>query len=430
MRQMSESAAAGLSVLEGLIRRTSVSISEMSPLQGRRAYAFQFTRNSQSHMIVLSDEFLSDLPASREYQESTKAYVEGLEGRMLNASVSDFYCVSGIPLNIEIEWPTEPVPGYTASSVQVRVQDLRTQDKMAICAVRISHQQQFFSLQKDPFLKELAVVNSIRAAADRNQLSYFRLNEHPRQLPWVDLEVDFCRAANEDEIEQFLLGKIYWLGFKRGERRTLVWIADPWDAKYLGTPVGMLTQSAQILEAEKMISLLDTTQRFASAGDGLLVRSKSSRVSNSRSGLSTVGQPDWNPRPLWDVFVCHASEDKEEFVKPLAGALREQNLRVWYDEFELKLGDSLRQSIDRGLRDSKFGIVVLSHAFFTKPWPQRELDGLTAREVDGKKVILPIWHNLTKEEVLKYSPMLAEKLAVSSSKGLDAVVQEILKVLT
>jgi len=245
----------------------------------------------------------------------------------------------------------------------------------------------------------------------------------------VDLQVVGSQARNEEEIEEFLLGKTYWLAFKRGERRTTVWIADPWDAEYLGTTVAALIQAAQILEAKKMISL-DSNQRFASANDGLLIRAKSSRATPSRTGNATAGeQPDWNPRPLWDVFVCHATEDKEDFVKPLAEALRKQSLRVWYDEFELKLGDGLRQSIDRGLRDSKFGIVVLSHAFFSKPWPQRELDGLTARETSDKKVILPIWHNLTREEVSNYSPTLAGKLAVSSSKGIDTVVQEILRAL-
>ncbi len=398
MREMHGEVLAGLTLLKELIRHTRVSIGEISSLQGRFAYAFQFTRNSERHMIVLSDEFLSDLSGSREFQESTKAYVEALENRMLNVSVSDFYCTSGIPLHIEIEWPAEPIPGYTASAVQVHIQDLRAQNKVAIGAVKMTHQQQIFDLKKDPFIREQAVVNSIR-------------------------------TENEEEIEEFLLGKIYWLGFKRSARRTPVWIADPWDARYLGTTVTTLIQTAQVLEAGKMISL-DASQRFASAGDGLLVRARTSRRATPPAGSAATGeQPDWNPRPLWDVFICHASEDKEEFVKPLAGALRRQNVRVWYDEFELKLGDSLRQSIDRGLRDSTFGIVVLSHSFFSKPWPQRELDGLTAREINGKKVILPIWHNLTREEVSYYSPTLAGKLAVSSSKGLDTVVQEILKAL-
>jgi len=352
-----------------------------------------------------------------------------LQNRMLNVSVSEFYCIAGSSLHLQIEWPTNAIPGLAAFYVRVRVQDLRIEDKEAICPVRMSHQQLIFDLRGDPFLKEKAVVNTVRRAADKDQLGYFRTTERPIEFPYVDLEVAGSRVKNEEEIEEFLLGKTYWLAFKRGERRTTVWIADPWDAEYLGTTVATLIQAAQVLEAEKMISL-DSSQRFASASDGLLIRIESSRVNSSRTGKATAGeQPDWNPRPLWDVFVCHASEDKEDFVKPLAEALCKQSLRVWYDEFELKLGDSLRQSIDRGLRDSKFAIVVLSHAFFSKPWPQRELDGLTARETNDKKVILPIWHNLTREEVSNYSPTLAGKLAVSSAKGIDTVVQEILKAL-
>lgn len=85
----------------------------------------------------------------------------------------------------------------------------------------------------------------------------------------------------------------------------------------------------------------------------------------------------------WDAFVSHASEDKEPFVRALADALRTRDLRIWYDDFTLTVGDSLRRSIDRGLAHSRFGVVVLSPTFFGKEWPQKELDGLVAREVDG-----------------------------------------------
>ena len=91
-------------------------------------------------------------------------------------------------------------------------------------------------------------------------------------------------------------------------------------------------------------------------------------------------------------------------------------MRVWYDEFTLRVGDSLRRSIDKGLGQSRYGVVILSHNFFRKEWPQKELDGLIAREIDGKKVILPIWHNITKEEVLKHSPTLAGLYAANSGK--------------
>lgn len=67
---------------------------------------------------------------------------------------------------------------------------------------------------------------------------------------------------------------------------------------------------------------------------------------------------------LYDVFICHASEDKEDFVRPLAEALRQENVEVWYDEFTLRLGDSIRRSIDKGLKQSRFGLVVLSKGCF------------------------------------------------------------------
>jgi hypothetical protein len=131
----------------------------------------------------------------------------------------------------------------------------------------------------------------------------------------------------------------------------------------------------------------------------------------------------------WDVFISHASEDKDVIARPLAEALRAKGLKVWFDEATLTLGDSLRQSIDRGLARSQYGIVILSEAFFSKHWPQRELDGLDAREVNGVKVILPVWHGVDHAVVARHSPTLAGRLAVSSSRGIPEVVQAILKVL-
>jgi hypothetical protein len=101
--------------------------------------------------------------------------------------------------------------------------------------------------------------------------------------------------------------------------------------------------------------------------------------------------PDFDDEPReYDVFISHASEDKVEVVRPLAEALRSDGLKVWYDEFELKIGDSLRQKIDKGVANSRFGIVVISTAFFGKGWPNYELDGLVTRAVGGEQVILPI----------------------------------------
>lgn len=131
----------------------------------------------------------------------------------------------------------------------------------------------------------------------------------------------------------------------------------------------------------------------------------------------------------FDAFLCHASEDKRKFVRPLALALKSKGLKVWYDEFTLKVGDSLRRSIDKGLANSRYGIVVISRNFLRKEWPQRELDGLAALEVDGRKIILPVWHEIEANGVRKYSPTLADRVATSSKKGVDKVVADLMKAM-
>lgn len=125
---------------------------------------------------------------------------------------------------------------------------------------------------------------------------------------------------------------------------------------------------------------------------------------------------------LLDVFISHASEDKDEVARPLAEGLTARGLKVWYDEFQLKVGDSLRRSIDSGLRRSRFGVVILSPTFFTKGWAQYELDGLVTLSVTGKQVLLPIWHQLDHAGVAAHSPTLADKVALLTG---DATIEEI-----
>ena len=130
----------------------------------------------------------------------------------------------------------------------------------------------------------------------------------------------------------------------------------------------------------------------------------------------------------YDVFICHASEDKKDFVRPLAELLRQQHIDVWYDEFSLNIGDSLTQKIDEGLSKSRFGIVVLSPNFFKKPWAKRELSGLVVREmIEKKNLILPIWHRVSVEDVMNFSPPLADKKAGSSSEGINSLVRVLTK---
>lgn len=155
-------------------------------------------------------------------------------------------------------------------------------------------------------------------------------------------------------------------------------------------------------------------------------------LSSVPSLVQEEDRPDSQPEKReYDVFVSHASEDKDEVVRPLAIALQNAGLRVWYDEFELKIGSSLRQNIDMGLANSRFGIVVLSESFFGKGWPNYELDGLVTKAVSGDQIILPVWHKVSKQEVMSYSPSLADKVARSTSTHtVDDIAVEIASVIS
>jgi hypothetical protein len=140
-----------------------------------------------------------------------------------------------------------------------------------------------------------------------------------------------------------------------------------------------------------------------------------------------------NARPAtkhFDVFISHASEDKDSIARPLYRELNAQDVTVWFDEAVLELGDSLRRKIDEGLTKCRYGVVILSPHFFRKQWPQKELDGLVARETaSGEKAVLPVWHEIDRDGVLAYSPTLVDRIAARSAEGVAVVAAKILAVL-
>ena len=154
----------------------------------------------------------------------------------------------------------------------------------------------------------------------------------------------------------------------------------------------------------------------------------SQSTTNSSQKAGKKGRDDQNVG--YDLFLSHAREDKETIARPLYTALVREGVSVWFDEAVLRMGDSLRRKIDEGLARCRYGVVILSPRFLSKDWPQRELDGLVAKETaSGEKAILPIWHELDRETVLRYSPPLADRLAGRSEDGIASLVKMILDVL-
>ena len=132
----------------------------------------------------------------------------------------------------------------------------------------------------------------------------------------------------------------------------------------------------------------------------------------------------------YDVFISHASEDKESFVNDLVEELTKLGVKVWYDKLCIIWGDSLRSKIDEGLRNSKYGIVILSEAYIKKGWTQYELEGLFNIEMTNGKTILPIWHNITKRQVQEFSPTIAGRLAINTTmQTADEIALELVSLL-
>jgi hypothetical protein len=122
-------------------------------------------------------------------------------------------------------------------------------------------------------------------------------------------------------------------------------------------------------------------------------------------------------RPLFDVFLSYASGDATDFARSLADQLRQHNLRVWFDQYELQPGDNIGKTLDDALRRSRKVVMVLSPRFFRGRWLRRELDVVMEREAQGERVILPIWHGVNHDEVAEYVPELADILALDSTSA-------------
>lgn len=150
------------------------------------------------------------------------------------------------------------------------------------------------------------------------------------------------------------------------------------------------------------------------------------------SQTDLLKQDDENDEPDYDVFVSHAWEDKESFVDEFVGELCALVAKVWYDKIQIKWGNSMREKIDEGLRKSRFGVAVLSPDYIAehKYWTKAELDGLFQMESINGKTLLPIWHNLTKQQVMNFSPIIASKLAMNTATMTPKeIAEEMVKLL-
>lgn len=129
------------------------------------------------------------------------------------------------------------------------------------------------------------------------------------------------------------------------------------------------------------------------------------------------------------AFISHDSRDKEPLVRELATTLQRMMCTVWYDEYSLVAGQSLRASIEKGLKECSKCVLVLSPNFLANEgWTKAEFDSIFTREIlEKKNVLVPVWHGVVKEDVYGYSPRLLDKVGIPSSLGVEEVCRRIVR---
>jgi hypothetical protein len=236
----------------------------------RRSYYLEVTAGSRRVDFELSEEFLMDLPGMVDHQRHVAEYLPTILTRLGNVSPSEFFSLSGTPFNLKIHWPFYPHPSRDVIWCHADVEDLRFPELIAKTAPVIWAGLDNAEYRFRPFARIEAVVNAVRGALDKSQIHFHKLPEHPAETQEIRIydRLEFLRTSDPD-IEQFIAGKVFWLAFKQGDQTTKVWIADPWDAHYLGVSAKDLIQAAQAMQARGVIALAPDNQ-FASPGEVLL----------------------------------------------------------------------------------------------------------------------------------------------------------------
>ncbi|PYT47090.1 MAG: hypothetical protein DMG44_19270 [Acidobacteria bacterium] len=329
-----------------------------------------------------------------------------------------------------------PSTTFERYSLQELARDLTLKFKIEIPVLEedkayISHREVDMDVSRDPmrmiwdrsgpfYVKATEIKFSIPFKGDPAWFdvrpSSFNLNPPRGEIRGQELHLVYTRtdddaAAVKSEYERTLQSIKQYLSWQEGS------ITD------FNSKVG---QQVETLISQRKQKLDSAANMVAAIGLPIKQNNKTPKVDEVKA--SNLNRNIKSPKK-WDVFISHASEDKTQLARPLASALNDRGISVWYDELSLKMGDSLRSSIDFGLANSRYGVVILSKDFFSKHWPIQELNGLAGKEAAGKKVILPVWHNVTAEEVRGFSPILADRLAVSSKEGLEKIVEQIIQVL-
>lgn len=356
-------------------------------------------RQMRTPTFEFSREYIEDLPGTPSYQRALVIFLESLSIRLNHPQRQQFLTALGIPINLEIHWPFRAVQTSDDYFVHVLARVGSPWSYEANFSVLLSgFDKSRVGPSLSPPLLEKHVINTIRTAFDKNLADFYPIGQHPATLQQVRIDLSEPRKpASDSAVKDYLKRKVYWLGFREGDERTQIGIADPYDLAYLGQTAQRLKQLARIIQANGDIDL-DTSGQFAHATIKLLQKSDSFESEFETlldtTSIATESTRDNHPsnveKDAPTVFISYSTEDSH-FARSLSKALKERSIGVWLDQHEIRVGDSLTKRIGQALNDQDFMIVILSPASVRSPWVQTELAEAMTREIRQKKVVvLPV----------------------------------------
>jgi diguanylate cyclase (GGDEF)-like protein len=196
--------------------------------------------------ITISDTFLDDLPNTKEYHAKVESYATAVVGRMKCGSPEVFYCRSGIAIRVSIRWPIQA--GVTPSG---SVQSFILLDVTNVLDNQIARgsMELGFSFGGTIFDILLQTINSVRFAVDDGSVQFFKPEDRPENYPKIKRKQDEFETRPQPDIEKFLTGKAFMLGFLAVDEPSEIWAADPWDARYLGATKKELLLAMRVMRA-------------------------------------------------------------------------------------------------------------------------------------------------------------------------------------
>ncbi|MGB0046604.1 MAG: diguanylate cyclase, partial [Terriglobales bacterium] len=255
----------GIAELGTRLAKCGLQIMEQYPRQYRRSTYFEIGKSGRQSSVELSDEFMRDLPATREYQDAVDAYAAALASRIRCGPPDVFYCLSDRAIKTEVRWPIEAAAfnGMFQALLLVKVTD-DMQGTLASCSVNVAY-------SGGTTLDNVRNATSrIRRAIDEGAVSFYDSRSLPNRYEQIKEDTGESHPpSSKSDLEKFIAGKTYTLAFKIPEVPGEAWVADPWDAEYLGVSKKDLTQAAYVLRERGLIEL-DTTLGFAKPSGKLL----------------------------------------------------------------------------------------------------------------------------------------------------------------